>query len=165
MCSEEQDFQEREINFVIKDYLTDEPFQDIGDLQGKLEKLKYMFMKYDSSRRGEIDYDTLSILIRELGFFRTPSELKKLVQETTGNRGSAVTYKDLAMIVLGRRSTMCQRIMHYSENRGAALRMPCLLDKVSYVSFVHITLSREIPSPLAAYPPAPPPSPAEGIPE
>nr|XP_033817640.1 allograft inflammatory factor 1-like isoform X2 [Geotrypetes seraphini] len=164
MSSEQREFQEGEINFVIKEYLTDEPFQDIGDLQGKLEKLKYMFMKYDPSSKGDIDYDTLSILVRELGFFRSPSELKKLMQEITGNRSNAVTFKDFAMMMLGRRSTMCQRIMRYNENRGEPLKLPCLLDKVSYVSFVNITLSRGLLSPLMYYPPAPPPSPADAIP-
>ncbi|XP_030063234.1 allograft inflammatory factor 1-like [Microcaecilia unicolor] len=164
MSSGQHEFQEGEINFVIKEYLADEPFQDIENLQGKLEKLKCMFMKYDASSKGEIDYDTLSIMVQELGFFRTPSEMKKLVQETTGNRSNVVTFKEFAMVMLGRRSTMCQRIMRYNENRRELLKMPCLLDKVSYVSFVNITLSRGLPSPLAYYLPAPPPSPYPSAP-
>uniref|UniRef100_A0A674IRQ9 Uncharacterized protein n=1 Tax=Terrapene triunguis TaxID=2587831 RepID=A0A674IRQ9_9SAUR len=45
----------------------------------------------------------------EFGVFQSTLELKALVQEITGNTGSTVPYKDFTMVMLGRRSTMCQR--------------------------------------------------------
>uniref|UniRef100_A0A8C8S6E2 Uncharacterized protein n=1 Tax=Pelusios castaneus TaxID=367368 RepID=A0A8C8S6E2_9SAUR len=51
-------------------------------------------------------YPTMSRMLQDFGVFRNPLELKALAQEITGNAGSAIPYKDFAMVVLGRRSTM-----------------------------------------------------------
>ncbi|XP_067388544.1 allograft inflammatory factor 1-like isoform X2 [Emydura macquarii macquarii] len=159
-----QEKQEKEFCLVNKEYLADEPFQDIPELWEKLDQLKGMFMRYDATRAGEIDYPTMSRILQEFAVFRSPSELKVLAQEITGNSGNTIPYKDFAMVMLGRRSTMCQRIMRYDGNGGEAVRRPSLMDAGLYVSYLECTLSG-VPSPLSTLPPPPPPSPADGCPE
>nr|XP_032662004.1 allograft inflammatory factor 1-like [Chelonoidis abingdonii] len=161
---EMQEKQEKEFCLINKEYLADEPFRDIPHLQAKLDQLKGMFMGYDATHTGEIDYPTMSRILQEFGVFQNPLELKTLVQEITGNTGSTVPYKDFTMVMLGRRSTMCQRIMHYNGKGGGAVKMPSLMDAGTYVTFLECTLSG-VPSPLTTLPPPPPPSPADGFSE
>ncbi|XP_056384054.1 allograft inflammatory factor 1-like [Hyla sarda] len=146
-----------------QEYLRDEPFQDITHLAGKLEKLKRVFMKYDRSSDGEIDYVTLHAMAQDLGIITTVAELEKRVQDITGNTKNALSYKDCAMAILGRRSTMCQRIRSFSGQDGEFEKRPCWLDRVflSYVSHLEFTLSPNLLSPIAFLPPPPPPSPAD----
>ncbi|XP_063284151.1 allograft inflammatory factor 1-like [Pelobates fuscus] len=157
---------ELDIDYANKEYLGDEPFQDITDLSAKLYKLKCAFLQYDINGSGEIDYMTFHVMAQGLGIYRSMSELKKRVQEITGNKTCFITYKDCAMAMLGRRSTMCQRILTYSEKGGEFVRRPCLLDSKapSYVSYLEFAVhpSRNMPlSPVQYFPPPPPPSPAD----
>ncbi|XP_050819395.1 allograft inflammatory factor 1-like [Gopherus flavomarginatus] len=161
---EMQEKQEKEFCLINKEYLADEPFRDIPNLQAKLDQLKGMFMGYDATRTGEIDYPTMSRILQEFGVFQNPLELKTLVQEITGNTGSTVPYKDFTMVMLGRRSTMCQRIMHYDGKGGGAVKRPSLMDAGPYITYLECTLSG-VPSPLTTLPPPPPPSPADGCSE
>ncbi|XP_053894067.1 allograft inflammatory factor 1-like [Malaclemys terrapin pileata] len=161
---EMQEKQEKEFCLINKEYLADEPFRDITNLQAKLDQLKDVFMGYDATRTGEIDYPTMSRILQEFGVFQSPLELKALVQEITGNTGSTVPYKDFTMVMLGRRSTMCQRIMHYNGKGGGAMKRPSLMNSGPCVTYLESTLSR-VPSPLTTLPPPPPPSPADGCSE
>uniref|UniRef100_A0A8C3HRP6 Uncharacterized protein n=1 Tax=Chrysemys picta bellii TaxID=8478 RepID=A0A8C3HRP6_CHRPI len=69
------------------------------------------------------DYPTMSRILQEFGVFQSPLELKALVQEITGNTRSTVPYKDFTMVMLGRRSTMCQR--YAGEPAEKANQMYC----------------------------------------
>ncbi|XP_006017806.1 allograft inflammatory factor 1-like [Alligator sinensis] len=154
--------QEMELYLVNKEYLADEPFQDIPNLQEKLELLKGAFLEYDAMHTGEIDYPTLSNLLREFQVFRSLLELRVRVQDITGNAGSTVPYKDFVMAMLGRRSTMCQRFLQYSGKEGDAVKKPSLIEPGSHASYLGPE-TECISSPLSTLPPPPPPpSPADG---
>ncbi|XP_075471597.1 allograft inflammatory factor 1-like [Ascaphus truei] len=154
---------EKEIYYANKEYIADGPFQDITDLQSKLEKLKCAFMQNDPDCKGEMDYTTLHVMAQDLGITRTLMELKQQVQEITGNIGNSIPYKDCAMAMLGRRSTMCQRIMQYNVQGGEVGKRVCLLDDAAphYITRTEVTLSSALLSPVAVFSPPPPPSPAD----
>ncbi|XP_069825158.1 allograft inflammatory factor 1-like isoform X2 [Dendropsophus ebraccatus] len=145
------------------EYLQDESFQDVTCLAAKLEKLKNVFMKYDPTSDGEIDYMALDSMAYDLGIIQTLAELKKRVQEITGNSRNALTYKDCAMTMLGRRSTICQRRMRYSGQDEEFEKKPCWLDRLSlsFVSRFDFSFSSGLQSPITHLPPPPPPSPAD----
>ncbi|XP_040216067.1 allograft inflammatory factor 1-like [Rana temporaria] len=154
---------ETDIHFINKELIEDEPFKDITNLAVKLDKLKRLFMKYDYSSRGEIDYIAFHAMARELRVFTTLAELRKRVQEITGNARNIISYKDTAMAVLGQRSTMCQRIM---KHNGDFDKKTCWLDSThpSYLGYLEFSAHSPLQSPITPMPPPPPPSPADMCP-
>ncbi|XP_073501339.1 allograft inflammatory factor 1-like [Phyllobates terribilis] len=145
------------------EYLEDGPFRDISNLDVKLEKLKSAFLRHDPASNGEIDYTAFHAMAQDLGIFRSVAALQERVQDITGNTRNALSYRDTVMTMLGRRSTMCQRIMTYSGKNGDFENRPCWLDRIKplYVSRLEVTLSPSLPSPITFLPPPPPPSPAD----
>ncbi|XP_069825159.1 allograft inflammatory factor 1-like isoform X3 [Dendropsophus ebraccatus] len=137
------------LTFQYSEYLQDESFQDVTCLAAKLEKLK--------------NYMALDSMAYDLGIIQTLAELKKRVQEITGNSRNALTYKDCAMTMLGRRSTICQRRMRYSGQDEEFEKKPCWLDRLSlsFVSRFDFSFSSGLQSPITHLPPPPPPSPAD----
>ncbi|XP_073427639.1 allograft inflammatory factor 1-like isoform X2 [Dendrobates tinctorius] len=152
-----------QIDHTNKEYLEDEPFHDISNLTVKLEKLKSAFLRHDPTSNGEIDYTSFHAMAQDLGIFRSVAALQERAQDVTGNTRNALSYRDCAMAMLGRRSTMCQRIMRYSGKNGNFENRPCWLDRIKplYVSRLEVTLSPSLPSPITFLPPPPPPSPAD----
>ncbi|KAM4642147.1 allograft inflammatory factor 1-like [Discoglossus pictus] len=158
------DWVEHEINIANKEYLGDEPFQDIPDLSAKLEKLKDLFIRHDSDKNGEIDYGNLHEMAQSIDILLTDMELKKRVHEITGNTSNSLSYKDCAMTFLGRRSTMCQRIMKYS-GKNYLEKQSCLLEikrTTLHTSNLVINVPSAFPSTTILFPSPPPPtSPAD----
>ncbi|XP_071983621.1 allograft inflammatory factor 1-like isoform X2 [Engystomops pustulosus] len=152
-----------DINHTNKEYTEDGPFQDIAHLTVKLERLKRVFLRHNPTSDGEIDYVALHAMAMDLGIVRTLPDLKKRVQYVTGNTRSTLNYKDCAMAMLGRRSTMCQRILRFSGQDGEYEKRPCWLDRMtpSYISHLEFTVTSGLLSPIALLPPPPPPSPAD----
>ncbi|XP_058875582.1 allograft inflammatory factor 1-like isoform X2 [Acipenser ruthenus] len=149
--------QEAELSAFNK-FLADLPFLNIPDLRGKLERLKWKFIEHDPQHSGEIDLLVLGCVVQELGSPRTQAELTALVQDLTGNHGNNIPYRDFVMVMLGRRSSMCARIMRCSGVGCVEGKKPCL------ISAAHPPGSPvgALPSPLSLLPPPPPPSPADG---
>ncbi|KAM4021799.1 allograft inflammatory factor 1-like [Anomaloglossus baeobatrachus] len=151
------------IDHTNQEYLEDEPFRDISNLDVKLEKLKRAFLRHDPTSDGEIDYIACKAMALELGISRSLAELQMRVQDIIGTTRNALSYRDCAMMMLGRRSTMRQRIMRYTGQGGNFENRPCWLDRMKplYVSHLEITLSSSLQSPITLLPPPPPPSPAD----
>ncbi|XP_075040152.1 allograft inflammatory factor 1-like [Mixophyes fleayi] len=154
---------EKDIDHTNKEYIEDEPFQDIANLAAKLDKLKSVFMKYDHTSVGEIDYYAFHALARDLGIITTSAELRKRVHEITGNTRNVIPYKDCAMAMLGRRSTMCQRIMRYNIKERDFQKRSCWLERItpSYVSNLEFAVHSCHHFEMSLLPPLPPPSPAD----
>ncbi|XP_072275315.1 allograft inflammatory factor 1-like [Pyxicephalus adspersus] len=166
MSEEQREKLEMNINLINKEYIGDVPFKDITNLAIKLEKLKRLFMKYDYSSGGEIDYTAFHALARELRVFTTLAELKKRVQEITGSTRNILSYEDCAMAMLGRRSTMCQRKMRNHGEDGDFDKKACWLDctHASYFGYLEFSIPSPLNSPITPLPPPPPPSPADMFP-
>ncbi|XP_041133974.1 allograft inflammatory factor 1-like [Polyodon spathula] len=150
--------QEAELSALNKEFLADLPFVNIPDLRGKLERLKWKFIEHDPQHSGQIDLLALGCAVQELGSPRTQAEFTALVQELTGNHGNNIPYRDFVMVMLGRHSSMCARMMRYSGVGCVEVKKPCLvLAGLPLGSPVNA-----LPSPLSLLPPPPPPSPADG---
>eukprot|EP01147_Barroeca_monosierra_P002026 gene2026-5099_t len=65
--------------------VSDGKYDQVDDLQEKLEKFKHKFMEFDEDNSGDIDLMELKRMMEKLGQPKTHLELKKMIAEVDLN--------------------------------------------------------------------------------
>ena len=80
--------QEEELSSLNEQYLHSGDWDDVEDLEEKLESYKKQFMEFDENNSGDIDIMELKRMMEKLGQAKTHLELKKMIAEVdTNNSG------------------------------------------------------------------------------
>ncbi|XP_071981726.1 allograft inflammatory factor 1-like [Engystomops pustulosus] len=112
--------QEIRLEEVNKEFLTDEKYMDMEDIEEKLTSCKKKFMEFDLNDQGEIGMMGLKMMMEKLGVPKTHLEIKKMISEVTGGGSDAISYKDFIKMVLGKRSSILKIIMMFEEKANEA---------------------------------------------
>ena len=82
--------QEEELSSLNEQYLHSGDWDDVEDLEEKLESYKKQFMEFDENNSGDIDIMELKRMMEKLGQAKTHLELKKMIAEVdTNNSGQS----------------------------------------------------------------------------
>ncbi|XP_073456570.1 allograft inflammatory factor 1-like [Aquarana catesbeiana] len=105
--------QEMRLEEVNKEFLSDEKYYDIEDIEEKLDSCKNKFMDFDLNDQGEIDMMGLKMMMEKLGVPKTHLEVKKMIAEVTGGNSESICYRDFIKMLLGKRSSILKIIMMF----------------------------------------------------
>ena len=85
--------QEDELSAMNDQYLHSGDWDDVEDLEEKLESYKKQFIEFDENNSGDIDIMELKRMMEKLGQAKTHLELKKMIAEVdTNNSGQFCCY-------------------------------------------------------------------------
>ncbi|XP_044124653.1 allograft inflammatory factor 1-like [Bufo gargarizans] len=113
--------QEKRLDEVNQEFLTDEKYMDMEDIEEKLTSAKKKFMEFDLNDQGEIDMMGLKMMMEKLGVPKTHLEMKKMISEVTGGASDTISYRDFIKMVVGKRSSILKIIMMFE---GKAYEAP-----------------------------------------
>ncbi|XP_075041361.1 allograft inflammatory factor 1-like [Mixophyes fleayi] len=116
--------QETRLEEVNKEFLTDEKYMDIEDIEEKLGSCKNKFMEFDLNDQGEIDMMGLKMMMEKLGVAKTHLEVKKMIAEVTGGNSDAICYRDFIKMLLGKRSSVLKIIMMFEGKANDSCPKP-----------------------------------------
>ena len=80
--------QNEQLDDINKQYLHSGDWDDVEELEEKLESFKKQFVEFDEDNSGDIDIMELKRMMEKLGQAKTHLELKKMIAEVdTNNSG------------------------------------------------------------------------------
>lgn len=116
--------QEMRLDEVNKEFLADDKYMDMEDIEEKLTSFKKKFMEFDLNDQGEIDMMGLKMMMEKLGVPKTHLEVKKMIAEVTGGINDAISYRDFIKMLLGKRSSILKIIMMFEGKANEAPPKP-----------------------------------------
>ncbi|KAM3911431.1 allograft inflammatory factor 1-like [Leptodactylus fuscus] len=116
--------QEVRLDEVNKEFLADEKYMDMEDIEEKLTSCKKKFMEFDLNDQGDIDMMGLKMMMEKLGVPKTHLEIKKMISEVTGGISDTISYRDFIKMVLGKRSLILKIIMMFEGKANEAPPKP-----------------------------------------
>ncbi|XP_056396275.1 allograft inflammatory factor 1-like [Hyla sarda] len=116
--------QEMRLDEINKEFLEDEKYMDMEDIEEKLTMSKKKFMEFDLNDQGEIDMMGLKMMMEKLGVPKTHLEMKKMIAEVTGGKSDTISYRDFMKMLLGKRSLIYKTIMMFEGKANEVPRRP-----------------------------------------
>ncbi|XP_063792772.1 allograft inflammatory factor 1-like [Pseudophryne corroboree] len=116
--------QEMRLEEVNQEFLTDEKYMDIEDIEEKLASCKCKFMDFDLNDQGEIDMMGLKMMMEKMGVPKTHLEIKKMITEVTGGMSDSICYRDFVKMLMGKRSSIFKIIMMFEGKANETYPKP-----------------------------------------
>ncbi|CAI8017810.1 Allograft inflammatory factor 1 [Geodia barretti] len=111
--------QETALDEMNRSYLSSGDYDDVEDLEDKLESYKRQFMEFDENNSGDIDIMELKRMMEKLGQAKTHLELKKMIAEVDTNNSGTIHYNEFLDMMLGKKSTVLKLILLFEEMKKA----------------------------------------------
>nr|CAC38780.1 allograft inflammatory factor 1 [Suberites domuncula]CAC85493.1 Allograft Inflammatory Factor 1 [Suberites domuncula] len=111
--------QESGLDELNRSYLTSGDWDDVEDLEERLEAYKKQFMEFDEDNSGDIDIMELKRMMEKLGQAKTHLELKKMIAEVDKNNSGTIHYNEFLDMMLGKKSSVLKLILMFEEKKKA----------------------------------------------
>ncbi|XP_064395943.1 allograft inflammatory factor 1-like [Halichondria panicea] len=98
-------------------YLTSGDWDDVENLEERLEAYKKQFMEFDEDNSGDIDIMELKRMMEKLGQAKTHLELKKMIAEVDKNNSGTIHYNEFLDMMLGKKSSVLKLILMFEEKK------------------------------------------------
>ncbi|XP_065829321.1 allograft inflammatory factor 1-like [Oscarella lobularis] len=105
--------QEQQLDRTNDEFRAGGKYDDVEDLNEKLEAYKKQFMEFDENNSGDIDIMELKRMMEKLGQAKTHLELKKMIAEVDTNNSGTIHYHEFLNMMLGKRSTILKLILMF----------------------------------------------------
>ncbi|KAI6658091.1 Allograft inflammatory factor 1 [Oopsacas minuta] len=109
--------QESELMEINNQYLQSGDWDDVEELELKLESYKNQFIEYDENNSGDIDIMELKRMMEKLGQAKTHLELKKMIAEVDTNDSGTIHYHEFLTMMLGKKNSILKIILMFEEKK------------------------------------------------
>jgi len=107
--------QQAELDTINEEYLTDDTYKDVEDLQAKLKAYKDQFMEFDMDNSGDIDFEELKLMLEKIGQPKTHLECKKMIKEIDKTNSGTINYREFLDMMLGSKNSVLRLILLFEE--------------------------------------------------
>ncbi|ELU09289.1 hypothetical protein CAPTEDRAFT_170374 [Capitella teleta] len=112
--------QEAFLDNINKEYLENDDFKEIEELEEKLSSFKDKFMDFDLNNDGDIDFEGMKRMMEKLGQAKTHLELKKMISEVDKSNTGVICYRDFVDMMLGAKTSVLKLILLFEEKMRQA---------------------------------------------
>ena len=100
---------------INQEFITDDKYKDVEDLQEQLEKYKSKFLEFDLDTSGDIDHMGLKQMLEKLGQTKTHLELMKIIKEVDTTGSGTINYREFLWMMLGGTNSILRLILFFEN--------------------------------------------------
>mmetsp|Transcript_9406 Transcript_9406/g.9738 ORF Transcript_9406/g.9738 Transcript_9406/m.9738 type:complete len:170 (+) Transcript_9406:49-558(+) len=105
----------RSLQEINKSFLEDEDYENIENLEDKLNGLLDQFVEFDLNNSGDINIIELKMMIEKKGLQRTHLELRKMIGKVDLNKSGTINYDEFVIELLSQEDSEFKEIVQ-TEN-------------------------------------------------
>ncbi|XP_067948097.1 allograft inflammatory factor 1-like [Watersipora subatra] len=110
---------EHELDKVNAEFLQDDNYSNVEDLEEKLTQFKAKFIECDRDLSGDLDLMDLKYMLEKLGQPKTHLELKKLIKQVDLNNSGTIHYNEFILMMLGKTSVLRMILLFEDKQKEA----------------------------------------------
>lgn len=114
---------ESDIDEINKTFLQDGDYDDVEDLEFKLQEFKKKFIECDRDKSGDLNVMDVKYLMEKLGQAKTHLEVVNMIKEVDTLHQGAISYTDFVRMMLGPKSSVLKIILIF-EGLGKPKERP-----------------------------------------
>jgi len=107
--------QETELERTNQEYLNDDAYKDVEDLEMRLLSYKKQFLEFDMDNSGDIDFHELKLMLEKIGQPKTHLECKKMIKEVDKTNSGTINYREFLDMMLGSKNSVLPLILIFEE--------------------------------------------------
>lgn len=100
---------------INQEFVTDDTYKDVEDLEEKLQSYKTKFLEFDLDHNGEIGEMSLKLMMEKMGQAKTHLEITKMIKEIDTTNSGTISYKEFLWMMLGGKSTILKLILFFES--------------------------------------------------
>ncbi|XP_063403935.1 allograft inflammatory factor 1-like [Mytilus trossulus] len=106
---------EAALEAINKDFLEDDKYKEVEDIEEKLQTYKNKFLEFDLDTSGDIDKMGLKQMLEKLGQPKTHLELMKIIKEVDTTGSGTISYQEFLWMMLGGKSSILRLILFFEN--------------------------------------------------
>jgi allograft inflammatory factor 1 len=107
--------QDNELDSINKEFLEDDSYKEVEDLEERLQKYKKQFIEFDLDHSGDIDFQELKQMLEKIGQPKTHLECKKMIKEIDKTDSGTINYREFLDMMLGSKNSVLRLILLFEE--------------------------------------------------
>lgn len=98
-----------------KEFLEDDTYSEVEDLEEKLQEAKKKFIECDQDLSGDLNMMDVKYMMEKMGQAKTHLEIKRMIAEVDNTNSGAINYRDFLHMMFGKKNSILKIILMFES--------------------------------------------------